>query len=125
MKVKVGELWTYPETKDAPPLLVTIGQIDTAESLGADANNPAVLSVSLVPIEEARALGWPEVAHCPISHAAFKGGEKVMDDMSTPPDFDQGYVTWNKAFLAGEAGVFNLSPSEAYATIVSLFAADK
>lgn len=125
MSMAAGQLWTFPETADAPPLLVTIGRIDTAESLGADPASPAVLSVSLVPVEEARALGWPEVAHCPLSGAAFTGGEKVMDGVSPAADFAADYGIWRSAFDAGEAGVFSLAPNAAYAAIVALYAAQQ
>lgn len=119
---KAGQLWTFSETDNAPPLLATIGQVDTAENLGAEASNPAVLSVSLVPVDEARDLGWPEVEHCPLSQASFEGGEFVMDEVSPAKGFDEGYTIWRTAFDAGEAGVFTLSPSEAYAAIVSHYA---
>jgi len=122
MSFAAGQLWTFSETADAPPLLVTIGHVDTAADLGADAANPAVLSVSLIPVEEARALGWPEVAHCPLSSAEFKDGEKVMDGASAAAEFDDGYATWRAAFDAGEAGVFSQGPSAAYAAIVALYA---
>lgn len=122
MTPETGQLWTFPETDDAPPLLVTIGTIDNAESLGADAANPAVLSVSLVPVDEARELGWPNVDHCPVSQASFTGGEFVMDDVSPAMGFDEGYGVWREAFDAGNAGVFSLSPSAAYAEIVRLYA---
>ncbi|SFR49644.1 hypothetical protein [Litoreibacter janthinus] len=125
MNYVVGQVWTFPETEDRPQLIVTIGRIDTAAELGADPANSAVLSVSVTPNEEARKLDWPQVAHAPIAETAFNAdgsGELVMDGVSPPDDFASGYATWRETFDAGNAGVFTVGPSEAYAAILEIYA---
>jgi hypothetical protein len=121
----VGQVWTFPETENRPQLIVTIGRIDSAADLGADPANSAVLSVSMAPNEEARKLDWPEVDHTPIAQTAFNAdgtGELVMDEVSPPDGFAEGYQTWRDAFDAGDAGVFTVGPAEAYAAILQLYA---
>ena len=125
MRYEVGQVWTFPETEDRPFLIVTIGRIDSAADLGADPANSAVLSVSLSPSEDARAFDWPEVDHAPIAQSAFNSdgsGEMVMDEVSPSGGFDEGYQTWRAAFEAGNAGVFTVTPPEAYSAILQIYA---
>ena len=125
MSYAVGQVWTFPETQEHPQLIVTIGRIDTATDLGADASNSAVLSVSMTPDEDARKLDWPDVDHTPIAETAFNAdgtGELVMDGVSPYEGFAEGYQTWRAAFDAGNAGVFTIAPPEAYAAILQMFA---
>ncbi|MEP3346125.1 MAG: hypothetical protein ABJN34_00870 [Litoreibacter sp.] len=125
MSYCVGQVWTFPETEDRPQLVVTIGRIDTAADLGAEASNSSVLSVSMTPSEEARKLDWPEVGHTPIAETAFNAdgqGELVMDDVTPPNGFSDGYAAWRESFDEGRAGVFTVSPPDAYAAILQIYA---
>ncbi|WP_298256316.1 hypothetical protein [uncultured Litoreibacter sp.] len=120
-----GQVWSFAETEDHPQLIVTIGCIDTAGDLGADPSNCAVLSVSMTPSEEARKLDWPQVEHAPIAETAFNSdntAELVLDGVSSPEGFREGYTTWRTAFDAGNAGVFSLAPPDAYAAILQVYA---
>lgn len=125
MTYAVGQVWTFPETEDHPQLIVTIGRIDAAADLGADPSNSAVLSVSIMPSEDARKLDWPDVAHAPIAQSAFNAsgaGELVMDEASVPDGFEDGYRSWRAALEAGEAGVFTTGPPDAYSAILQIYA---
>ena len=125
MSYEVGQVWTFPETEDRPQLIVTIGRIDKAEDLGADPSNSAVLSVTMVPSDEARKLDWPKLGHTPIAASAFDAlgtAELVMDGVTPADGFEEGYATWRRDFDEGEAGVFTVTPPEAYAAVLQIYA---
>ncbi|PTX55976.1 hypothetical protein C8N43_0625 [Litoreibacter ponti] len=119
MSFAPGQVWTYPETEDVPQLLVTIGRIDSAESLGADPGNSDVISVSLRAADE----DWPSVGHLPFAAPALEGGELVMEDATLPDGFTEGYETWQAAFRQGDAGVFTIGPAAAFATVLEALSA--
>lgn len=122
MTLATGQVWSFEGTDDTPQLIVTIGHIDSAADLGADAANSAVISVTLAPSNDAEDEGWPQVDHAPLSAAAFTGAELVMEGVSTTDAFTQGYKAWRAVFDEGKAGVFTLSPPQAYAAIVATYA---
>ena len=118
-KISPGQVWVCDRNGSTPPLLCVVGMIDPHSQTRGEAR---IISLFVTPHPDAKKDGWPNVAHLPVLEDALKSSNLrlVKDNVQPGCRFESGYALWREKFDQGDAGVFEISISEAYAGIVSL-----
>ncbi|WP_284163815.1 hypothetical protein [Frigidibacter sp. SD6-1] len=115
-QLKVGQTYRCSGENLPGSVLAWVGKIDVAPLGGKDVR---IVSISL--IAEGQDASIP-VGHAPFADTVFAECRKSSADFPqiVSAAFDGGYATWREAFDKNEAGIWKLSPAEAYWTMLGV-----
>jgi hypothetical protein len=110
-RYQVGQVWKYRTRPNEPDSLLTIVKVELQHST-AIAVHIHVDGLCLKPAEPGGTPGTT-ASHLPFSEEALDASvTNIVDQVVVLPDFEEGYMMWREAFLAGEAGIFSLTVAE-------------
>jgi hypothetical protein len=110
-ELELGETYRCPANAPDKDVYVWVGRFDQA---------PDGRTIASVALASVASPGDMPVGHAPIDSRQLAGclREDPSQPIGDPAVFEEGYLTWKTAFLAGEAGVWTAPPNEIYWTIV-------
>lgn len=119
--ISPNQVWICAPQGEAPPLMRIIGKIDHITRPTTPPVATRVISLTVTPAPDARAQGWPVIAHMPIEAEAFHASGLHLTDHQSPPSpaFAEGYATWWAKVTQGRAGAFATPLAQAYLGVVS------
>jgi hypothetical protein len=107
-ELAVGQVWGYRTRQVDQGSTLTIGKLETIPKVGEVVH----VSISGVHVKNGHVAGGysTELPHAPFSKEALTQSLTTrMSQAEPPPEFEQGYLEWQKA----QGGVFTVSVAEA------------
>jgi len=112
-KFAAGQVWKYKTRPHESDSRLTVVRVDSDDH---EYGNIIHIYISSVDIPNPDAPGGKTVfiQHMPYDEDALSESvTELVDETKDLPDCQDGYKFWKEAFEKGEAGVFNISVSEA------------
>jgi hypothetical protein len=107
--LKPGQVWSYKTRSSEPASTITILKVENYSDLGR------VVHIRVDGIRMKNPLKGnvvTDIPHLPFKEAAVQSSiTKLISSSQDVPTFQEGYDTWKKAYLAGQAGAFDTAVS--------------
>ncbi|GAA0751352.1 hypothetical protein LRH25_14540 [Ideonella azotifigens] len=102
--LQAGQVWTYKTRAGEASSTLTVLKVEQYNDLGR------VVHIRVDGIHMTNPVKGnvvTDIPHLPFKDLALQGSVvKQLRKLSSLPDFQEGYDTWKKAYLAGQAGAF-------------------
>jgi hypothetical protein len=109
---KAGQVWNYKTRKGEEGSFVTILKVEEYPKDGT-VIHVAVDQVNMTGQRTGKFFGHT-IGHMPFSEEALKESvTQLKKEMSSLPEFEEGYNNWKEQFEKGNAGVFSVTVAEA------------
>ncbi|KPA23383.1 hypothetical protein shim_03170 [Shimia sp. SK013] len=120
--VSVGDVFLCTSEHDLPPVAALVGKLETWGDLeiGGEVENKIIAHLQLTGISETQEL--PTVFHSPFALEAIAPclAERIDQGKQPQDPFLGGRDEWLTAVRKSEAGVFSISPAQAYWMILGV-----
>lgn len=107
--LQAGQVWAYRTRAGEATSTLTVLKVEQYKDLGR------VVHIRVDQIRMTNPLKGNEVTdipHLPFKDAAVQASiTKFIRKFPSTPDFQEGYDTWKKAYLSGQAGAFDMPVS--------------
>lgn len=109
VELQAGQVWAYKTRPGEPGSKLTVLKVEKYDDLGR------VVHIRVDGIQmrnPAKGNVISDVPHMPFKDAAVQSSiTKLLSQSTSIPEFQEGYDTWKKAYLTGQAGAFDTSVS--------------
>ena len=108
-ELQPGQVWSYRNRAGETASTLTVLKVETYKDLGR------VVHIRIDGIHMKNPLRGnvlSDIPHLPFKERAVQQSvTEIVRRLSTVPEFQDGYDTWKKAYVAGQAGAFDMSVS--------------
>ena len=107
--LQAGQVWSYKTRPGEVASTLTILKVEEYKDLGR------VVHIRVDQIRMTNPLKGnvvTDIPHLPFKDAAVQGSiTNLVRQLPSTPNFQEGYDTWKKAYLSGQAGAFDMPVS--------------